>query len=256
MPPSEKRVLVTGGDTFLGLNIAIALLAEGADVTVLVRSENRDKLGILAQRVRVESADVWLPASLHGRARGHRVVVHTVGSMTADPARGLTFHRLNVVSARNVANMCISDGVQRMVLMSSAQAVWISRQYIKTKREAESYVRRIGLPHTVIRAPLVYARGLPRPLFFRVMGGLLGMPPLAWLGGRRVAPLPIDVVARAVARIALAPEVKPYYYAGELLRLNSREEQRGVPVVGDTASEAEHLPFELSEDELPFGWKP
>ncbi len=256
MPTSEKRVLVTGGDTFLGLNIAIALLVEGADVTVLVRPENRDKLGILAQRVRVESADVWLPASLRGRARGQRTVVHTVGSMTADPARGLTFHRLNVISARNVANMCISDGVQRMVLMSSAWALWMSRQYIQTKREAESYLRRIGLPHTVIRAPLVYPRGLPRPLFFRLVGGLLGLPPLAWLGGRRVAPLPADVVARAVARIALAPTVKPYYYAGDLLRLNSRDERRGALVIGEAADNVEHLPFELPEEELPFGWKP
>lgn len=258
VPTGEKRILITGGETFLGLNIAVALLAEGADVTVLVRPESRERLGILAQRVRVESADVWDSASLRGRARGHRVVIHTVGSMVADPARGLTYHRLNVMSARHVANMCISDGVQRLIFLSSTQAPWISRHYVQTKREAESYLRRIGLTHTVIRAPLAYPRGLPRPLFFRLMSALLGNPPLAWLGGRGIAPMPADILARAIARIALLPTLKAQYYGGDLYKLNTRAERRGIVAMmsGGVMEEAEHLPFEIPEEELPFGWKP
>ena len=45
MKSKEKRVLVTGGGTFLGDSIAAALLAEGADVTLLVRPEAEEKLG-------------------------------------------------------------------------------------------------------------------------------------------------------------------------------------------------------------------
>ena len=46
----RHRVLVTGGEAFLGLNIASALLAEGAEVTLLVRSGAEDRLGVLANR--------------------------------------------------------------------------------------------------------------------------------------------------------------------------------------------------------------
>src|ERR1700741_2991746 len=140
MAGKDRRILVTGGGTFLGDNIAAALLAEGAEVTLLVRPGTEDKLGPLAQRVRWWTADVWNPASLRGRARGHASVIHTVGSLSADPVQGLNHHWLNFVSARNVANMCVSDGVPHIVLMSSARAPWVNGHYLRAKREAENYI--------------------------------------------------------------------------------------------------------------------
>ncbi|MFZ2879566.1 MAG: hypothetical protein WA009_08525, partial [Phototrophicaceae bacterium] len=41
----RRRVLVTGGGSFLGDYIAAALVAEGADVTLLVRPGAEDHLG-------------------------------------------------------------------------------------------------------------------------------------------------------------------------------------------------------------------
>ena len=161
-----KRVLVTGGGTFLGDNIAAALLAEGVDVSLLVRPGAEDKLGVLGQRVRWWTADVWNPASLKGRARNQQVVVHTVGGMNTDRAQGLTYHYLNFISARNVANLCVSSGVNDMVLMSAARAPWMHRGYIAAKREAELYIERVGQRPTVIRAPLTYVRGAQRDLFW------------------------------------------------------------------------------------------
>src|SRR6187549_1561343 len=145
MTTNNRRVLVTGGGTFLGDNIAAALLAEGAEVTLLVRPGAEDKLGPLAQRVRWITADVWNPASLRGRARGHASVIHTVGSMIADTAQGSNHHRLNFVSARNVANMCVSDGVPHMTLMSTVRAPWLNNNYLRAKREAETYMEHVGL---------------------------------------------------------------------------------------------------------------
>lgn len=259
---SRKRVLVTGGETFLGITIASALLAEGAEVTLLVRPGREKALGVLADRVRWHSADVWDAASLRGRARGHHWVVNTVGSMTADAASGLTYHRLNVVSARHVANMCISDGVPNLMLFSTVSAPWISRSYIRVKREAEHYAERMGLQGTVVRAPLLYVRGAPRPLFYRLASALLGNPPLGWTLLRRMAPMPLDVAARGVARLVMRDEPKHIIYAGDLWRLNTREERRGLSAVlpqgaqglemtGDGA-----LPFESMDDSTPFGWTP
>jgi NAD(P)-dependent dehydrogenase (short-subunit alcohol dehydrogenase family) len=66
---TRKQILVTGGGTFLGDNIAAALLAEGAEVRLLVRPGAEDRLGSLADRTRWFTADVWDEASLKGRAR-------------------------------------------------------------------------------------------------------------------------------------------------------------------------------------------
>lgn len=262
MISKTPRILVTGGGTFLGDNITAALLSEGAEVTLLVRAGLEDRLGALAQRVRWWTADIWNPASLRGRARGHQAIIHTVGSMIADPAQGLTHHRLNFVSARNAATLCISDGVPQLVLMSSAAAPWVGREYLHSKREAEQYLQRVGVKATVIRAPLAYIRGQPRPPFYALMSALGHIPPTSWLGFRRIAPMPIDVLARGVARLTLEPDrARTIYYASDLWRRNQRDELHfglGIDDPDDTPPSGTRRihPFELLDDETPFGWTP
>jgi len=260
MMTNSKRVLVTGGGTFLGDSIAAALLAEGVEVTLLVRPGAEDRLGTLAQRTRWFTADVWNPGSLKGRARGHQTVVHTVGSMVADPAKGLSYDTLNLVSARNVANMCVSGGVPHMVLMSAVRAPWASAAYIHSKREAEQYIARVGVRPTIIRAPVAYLRGSRRGLFYRFMTLIGTIPPLSWTALGRIAPMPIDVLARGVARITLDERAtKPIYYARDLRKRNSSSElRRAIPLMpaNPAAPGAALNPFDMMDDDTPFGWIP
>ncbi len=260
MTTKDKRVLVTGGGTYLGDNIAAALLAEGAEVTLLVRPGAEDKLGPLAQRVRWWMADVWNPASLKGRARGHASVIHTVGSLVADPAQGLTHHWLNFVSARNVVNMCVSDGVNHMVLLSSVRAPWVSGQYIRAKREAEEYIGRVGVQPTIIRAPLTYIRRQRRHPFYSLMTLLGSTPVISWFGFGRIAPMPIDMLARGVARITLEKNrAKTIYYAPDLRKRNTAREARNAAPIQpgeDDLRPREAHPFELLGEDSPFGWTP
>lgn len=257
---SRPRILVTGGGTLLGDAVAAALLAEGADVTLLVRPGAEDRLTALGQRARLVYADVWEPSSLKGRARGAQAVIHTVGGMTADPAHGLSFSYLNVVSARNVANMAVNSGAPRMVLLSAVSAPWVPRGYVRAKREAEQYLERIGLRATIIRAPVVYLRGSHRRLFYRAISALGNFPLTGWAGFRAVAPLPLDVVARGAARITLAPRSDKLVYAARDLRgHNSPSElRRGYPDAGPPLDEMLQpaTTIQLLDDEVPFGWTP
>ena len=260
MARHSRGILVTGGGTFLGDNIASALLAEGAKVSLLVRPGAEDKLGPLAQHTRWSMADVWSPASLRGKARLHSAVVHTVGSLTADPAQGLSFRRLNFESARNVANMCVSDGVERIVFISGVSAPWINRAYIRSKREAEDYIGRMGLRATIVRAPLLYVPGQSRPLFYRTLSLLGALPPLSWFYLGRIAPIPVDTLARGVAKLATSPdEDRLIYYARDLRkrirrgmpRLASDTMDSYIPQGRDSIS-----PYEALDEDLPFGWSP
>jgi uncharacterized protein YbjT (DUF2867 family) len=255
---AKKKALVTGGGTFLGDNIAAALLAEGAEVTLLVREGAEDKLGPLAHRVRWFSADVWNPASLKGRARGHDVVVHTVGSMKAEPQKGLGYDTLNFVSARNVAAMCVSGGVSQMVLMSAVAAPWVPGAYLHAKREAEQYISRLGLRPTIIRAPVAYLRGQRRSPFYQLMTVLGSIPPLSWTWLGRIAPMPVDVLARGVARIALDErQGKTIYYARDLRRRNTRSElQRPLVLTEEEFGQRQTNPYEMLDENTPFGWTP
>lgn len=255
----QKRVLITGGGTFLGINLASALLSEGLEVSLIIRQGNEQRLGLLESRVRWSVADVWDIAALKGRSRGHGTVIHTVGSMVDDPSQGLTYQRLNVVSARNVANMCVSDGVPHFILLSAVNAPWVNGKYVQAKRDAESYVRRIGLKTSIIRAPIAYVRGTNRPLFYRIMTLFGSIPPLSWTHIGRIAPMPLDIMVRGIARIAKnPPDNTKIYYSGHLRRLNKREELRGdVPAMQTfEAIEDTKIPFETLDEDTPFGWVP
>jgi uncharacterized protein YbjT (DUF2867 family) len=260
MAARNRRILVTGGGTFLGDYIAAALLAEGAEVTLLVRPGAEEKLGPLVQRTRCYTADVWNPASLRGRARGHASVIHTVGSMTADPTQGLNYHWLNFVSARNVANMCVSDGVPHIVLMSAVRAPWVNGHYLRAKREAEGYMARVGLHPTIIRAPVAYVRGVRRHPFYLLMTILGSTPILSWFWFGRIAPMPIDMLARGVARITLDKNrTKSIYYAPDLRKRNTaREARRAAPLTPTEMPPPTQFvhPIELLDEDTPFGWMP
>ena len=251
MARPSRGILVTGGGSFLGDHIALALLAEGATVSLLAPPGAEDKLGTLAQQTRWSTADVWSPASLRGKARYHSAVIHTVGSLTANPAQGQSFRRLNFESARNVANMCVSDGVERLILISGVSAPWIKRAYIRSKREAEAYVSRMGLRATVVRAPLVYATGQSRPLFFRGLSLLGGLPLLSWTFLGRAAPMPVDAFARGVALLALSPaDGERIYYARDLRRAAAGMHAQLPAGVADGSA------YDALDEELRFGWSP
>lgn len=154
-----NKVFVTGGTSFIGLRVVAALVDAGADVTVLVRPKSEDKLGALRRHVRLVPGDAWNSASLKGRARGYGVAIHLVGSMRAQPERGLTFQQLNLVSARNVIGMAVGDGVPYLVLLSAvANPPGVSPDYLRSKREAEEYLRSSGLRWAVVRAPVLFDR--------------------------------------------------------------------------------------------------
>lgn len=252
-----NKVFVTGGTSFAGLHVIRALVEAGADVTVLVLPEHEEKLGPLRRHVRMVPGDVWNPASLKGRARGHGAVIHLVGSVRAQPERGLTFHQLNLVSARNVISMAVSDGVPYLLLLSAAhRPPGVSIEYLRSKREAEEYLRNSGLRWAIVRAPVLFDRMQRGGGFFAFLSRVGALPFLRVFFGRR-APLPVDILARGLARAALQEELPRdrMLYAGDLRRLaRVRRERRIRGPRNDPPRDRRREP--PLEDEVPFGWLP
>ena len=252
-----NKVFVTGATSFIGWRVVAALVEAGADVTVLVRPENEEKLGMLRRHVRMVSGDVWTPASLKGRSRGHGVVIHTVGSIRAQPERGLTFHQLNLVSTRYTIGMAVGDGVPYFVMLSAANTPpGVSSEYLRSKRDAEEYLRTSGLHYAIVRAPLVFERQQRGGAMLVLMSRIGALPLLRVFFGRR-APLPVDIVARGIAQAALQIELprSQMLYAGELRRLGRVKRRRRILTAPRPRS---ILPARHSDrdDEAPFGWLP
>lgn len=253
MTRDGRGILVTGGGGFLAGHIAEKLLSRGASVHLLVQPGAEDMPGAPAGQVPWSIADVWSPGSLRGKARGYSCVIHAMGSLTEDRASGASFERLNLASARNVANMCIGDGAPKLVFVSAARAPWHKRGYIQSKRAAESYLLRSGLRTVIVRSPLLYMRGQRRPLFFRLMTGLGRLPPQSWLALGNSAPMAADEFALGVAHLALTSERDNTIVHGRDLRRLAR----GSATHPDGASPTpDASQLDSPDEELPFGWTP
>lgn len=255
-PSRGKRVLVIGATGFLGYRVVRALLDEGANVTALVQPNLTDPLGPLRLRVQVLEADVWNPASLKGRARNQAVAIHLVGGLKPDPTRGLTFRHLNFVSARNTMQMAVSDGVPHYILLSVAQApLGMSGEYLESKRDAESYLRKTGLGWTIVRAPALYIPGQPRRFPYWLLSALSRLPLIGWPFAQS-APLAADTAARAIASLAMSADLNDdrLVMPAVLRRLGRQAERRLSHFVT-------HAPTFIprpagDDDEPPFGWLP
>lgn len=253
MADGIKHVFVTGPTGFVGFRVVRALLDEGASVTALVRPGSEEKLGPLQVRVNVVTGDVWNPASLKGRARGHQVAIHLIGGMHPDPKRGVTFRTLNYDSARNVMQMAVSDGVPHFMLLSAARNLpGVQSAYIDNKRDAEQYLQTTGLAWTILRPPPMYAPGVPRhPAYMAI--SLLRWIPVLNLFMSGFTPLSADVVARAIARLALnADTLTNRIITPNRLRSLGRAPGTRQATVADAADPTS----ESALDEAPFGWLP
>ena len=253
---------MAGATGFVGLSVVYALLAGNAHVTAMIPPGTSLPLRETSGRLRIVEADAWNRASLNGRSRGHDTVIDLLGAIQQHPARGLSYHYLNVDSLQNIARMVIGDGVPHLIYLSTSGAPWLPRGYVRSKRDAEHYLRRSGCVWTIVRAPLAFPRGqLHNPAL--ILTSLLGSIPLLGRPFERWSPIPVDVMGRGLAQLALAGEQRGQIVYGHQIRHMARD----LPI-GPRASASPPRPaFDLAqpnptpadpalEDDVPFGWLP
>ncbi|MBI4951201.1 MAG: NAD-dependent epimerase/dehydratase family protein [Myxococcales bacterium] len=113
-------VVVTGASGHVGGALVRALLAEGASVRALVRSDVRPLAGLDVEVVRVDVAD----REGLGRAfRGAEVVYHAAAQISLEVGPDAAADAVNVCGTRHVVDACRGAGVRRLVHFSTAQAL-------------------------------------------------------------------------------------------------------------------------------------
>ena len=177
-----QRVLVTGGNGFVGKALAASALSKGC----AVRVSSRQKL--TAPKSQIEYCQVgdlgpatdWsaalqeVDAVLHCAGRAHVMADTAVDPLTA-------FRTVNVAGTLNLARQALEAGVKRFVFISSigvngsqttlgnpfsaADKPNPHNAYALSKWEAEQGLLRIaeetGMEVVIIRPPLVYGCGAP-----------------------------------------------------------------------------------------------
>lgn len=221
------RCTVTGANGFLGSHLVDRLLADGHEVTALVRA-GCDRRWLDEARVTLVMGALDDRRALTQAVAGAELVFHVAGVVAAADPRD--YDRVNAQGTRVVAEACLeaSPDLARFVLVSSlaahgpAPAGRLIRedsplapinQYGRSKRRAEevALALRPRLPLTIVRPSGIYG---PRDreslnLFTQAAHGLYL---LVGLGQRMVNLCHVDDITRGIVQAALCPEARGHAF--------------------------------------------
>ena len=151
------RVMITGGTGFIGYHTALALMAAGHEVSLLVRSvEKMQRLYGEGVITHYSVGDIADRESVLAALSGCDALVHTAAMVSTHAGDAERVCKTNVEGTRNVIGAAIEEGLDAIVHVSSVTALFdpaasrldehsppgtASRGYGRSKVVCEHYVR-------------------------------------------------------------------------------------------------------------------
>jgi len=154
-----KSVLLTGATGFIGRRLQAALLANGRQITAVVRPSSSNKHQLLSGVHSIE-ADLSNPDSLASAIKNCDAVIYCAGSVRG---RNLEdFRAANIAGVRSVVDAMNQAGSETPLLLISSLAASRPRvsDYANSKFLGErEVIQHAKFPWTIFRPPAVYGRG-------------------------------------------------------------------------------------------------
>jgi NADH dehydrogenase len=210
----QNLVTVFGGSGFIGAQAVRQLAKAGWRIRVAVRNPAKAyamRLHGDVGQIDIVQANVRNAPSLRRALVGASASVNLVGVLRESGRQG--FQALQAMGARNVAEAARAEGVGRVVQMSAIGADAASEsKYARTKAEGEAAVREVHPGAVIVRPSIVFG---PEDDFFNRFAAMAQVSPaLPLIGGgtTRFQPVYVGDVAKAIARVATAPEAAGQTY--------------------------------------------
>jgi len=210
----QNLVTVFGGSGFIGAQAVRQLAKAGWRIRVAVRNPAKAyamRLHGDVGQIDIVQANIRNAPSLRRALVGASASVNLVGVLRESGRQG--FQALQAMGARNVAEAARAEGVGRMVQMSAIGADAASEsKYARTKAEGEAAVREVHPGAVIVRPSIVFG---PEDDFFNRFAAMAQVSPaLPLIGGgtTRFQPVYVGDVAKAIARVAAAPEAAGQTY--------------------------------------------
>ena len=244
MKKKPKKIVVLGGAGLVGGNLVAVFLNDReyrGKFSMVVVDKNKHNLEVLVSAFppgsfKALNEDVTKQDEWQQELKGAFAVVQLqaqIGHPTLQP-----FIRNNIESVKRVLTACKKAHIRNLIHISSSVVISVANDhYTTTKRTGEDLVNRSGIPHTILRPPLMFGTFDSKYLGWltRFMKKLPLFYPIPGSGRHMRQPLYVEDFARIIARLVErnAPENKIYNIIGreridfiDLMRIIA--EERGM----------------------------
>jgi nucleoside-diphosphate-sugar epimerase len=131
-----SKVIITGGNGFLGSHIVRLFLSRGVRVTCFVR-RGADLSALQELDVELKYGDVRDPEALIAAFKGHDFVIHNAGYVK-DWGEYKTFYETNVQGSLNVLSACKANAIND-VIITGTNSVYGEENSLEIKNEKSPY---------------------------------------------------------------------------------------------------------------------
>lgn len=195
-----KSIFIFGGTGFVGRNLLASLRGRGCGITVLVRNprEAGSTAGLGASPV---VGDVLDPETYREALQPGSTVIYLIHAMGRQRERGdFSAHERRAAAA--MLAVCRETGASRIIHLSGLTdpRERLSR-HLSSRAEVCRIIRQSGIPHTILRASIIFG---PGSASYEILKAALSLPvvPLPPWRDIRVQPITAsDVIRCLVAAI-------------------------------------------------------
>lgn len=198
-----SRILITGGNGFIGREIGRHAVVDGHKVRSIARSGQPALAEPWVDEVDWYAADVFKPHHWRDQLNGCDAVIHTIATIRDSPKHGVTLERVTGDAAIIAGLEAERANVSAFVFLSaSGTPPLVSERYETAKRRAERALSDLDVRTCILRPGPVYGnRTNPGHFPSPVNWGLQAIDNHGWLARRFGNERPISVTH--IAHIAL-----------------------------------------------------
>jgi NADH dehydrogenase len=220
------KVVVTGGNGFIGLEICKTAVSQGFDVISISRRGYPDHKEAWMSGVNWVSANIFNTDRWTGYLTGADAVIHTIGILREKPDHNITFERLNGESVIVAASAAYTAQVPVFVMISASDAPPILKRYITAKREAESYLLEQKIRAVIMRPGLVYGEGRKGSEVIAALTRLGSRVPVIGTFPSKFSPVHVSILAKAVINSILNAHIQGIIQIHEIEKLGASLPQK------------------------------